>query len=197
MSRILIVNDEQTEIGQIIQILSPLKLEATGMQSGLEAYALVSSERVTQYSVILLDMFLKDIDSFALLSMLQKMDIKIPVVACVYEHSIHPVQTALQLGAWDYIHTPYNAERVQVSVRNANKHHSMLNGRQSAGQLHAVPVVDDRARIRDFGAIEDDVMRVAYQHSNGHISEMSRKLNLGRSTLYRKLKRIGIDSAGA
>ena len=45
--------------------------------------------------------------------------------------------------------------------------------------------------------IEADVIRFALQHYRGHMSEVSRKLGIGRSTLYRKLKDLGLDDGQA
>ena len=41
--------------------------------------------------------------------------------------------------------------------------------------------------------IETEVIRFALSHYRGQMSQMARKLGIGRSTLYRKLKEYGID----
>ena len=40
--------------------------------------------------------------------------------------------------------------------------------------------------------IETEVIRFALAHYRGQMSQMARKLGIGRSTLYRKMKDIGI-----
>ncbi|MEQ9244388.1 MAG: helix-turn-helix domain-containing protein, partial [Nitratireductor sp.] len=42
---------------------------------------------------------------------------------------------------------------------------------------------------------ESDVIRFALDHYRGQMSEIARRLGIGRSTLYRKLKDMGIDPA--
>ncbi len=37
------------------------------------------------------------------------------------------------------------------------------------------------------------MIRLAIDHYNGQMSEVARRLGIGRSTLYRKLKEYGID----
>jgi DNA-binding NtrC family response regulator len=37
------------------------------------------------------------------------------------------------------------------------------------------------------------MIRLAIDHYNGQMSEVARRLGIGRSTLYRKLKEMGID----
>jgi transposase-like protein len=46
--------------------------------------------------------------------------------------------------------------------------------------------------VRALEDIEADVIRLAMAHYNGCISEVARRLNIGRSTLYRKLADLGI-----
>ena len=40
--------------------------------------------------------------------------------------------------------------------------------------------------------IETETIRFALTHYHGQMSQMARKLGIGRSTLYRKMKEIGI-----
>ena len=49
--------------------------------------------------------------------------------------------------------------------------------------------------IRPLDAIEADIIRLAIGHYRGRMSEVARRLGIGRSTLYRKLGDIGIDTA--
>ena len=49
--------------------------------------------------------------------------------------------------------------------------------------------------LRSLDAIEADVIRLAIRHYQGRMSEVARRLGIGRSTLYRKLSEIGIDTA--
>ena len=49
--------------------------------------------------------------------------------------------------------------------------------------------------LRTLDAIEADVIRLAIGHYRGRMSEVARRLGIGRSTLYRKLAELGIDSA--
>src|SRR5690606_14252868 len=57
----------------------------------------------------------------------------------------------------------------------------------------AVCGIDSEGQIRSIATIEADIIRLAIEHYGGHISEISRRLGIGRTTLYRKLKEYGID----
>lgn len=49
--------------------------------------------------------------------------------------------------------------------------------------------------LRPLEEIEADVIRLAIGHYRGRMSEVARRLGIGRSTLYRKLADLGIDTA--
>ena len=48
--------------------------------------------------------------------------------------------------------------------------------------------------LRRLDEIEADVIRLAIGHYHGRMSEVARRLGIGRSTLYRKLADLGIDN---
>ncbi|WP_375427902.1 sigma-54-dependent transcriptional regulator [uncultured Sphingomonas sp.] len=49
--------------------------------------------------------------------------------------------------------------------------------------------------MRQLDEIEADVIRLAIGHYRGRMTEVARRLGIGRSTLYRKLGELGIDNA--
>ncbi len=49
--------------------------------------------------------------------------------------------------------------------------------------------------LRPLEEIEADVIRLAIGHYRGRMTEVARRLGIGRSTLYRKLSDLGIDNA--
>jgi len=59
----------------------------------------------------------------------------------------------------------------------------------------AITVFDDEGHIRPLEEIEADLIRLAIGHYRGRMTEVARRLGIGRSTLYRKLGDIGIDTA--
>jgi DNA-binding NtrC family response regulator len=60
----------------------------------------------------------------------------------------------------------------------------------SAPTLH---LTDMQGEVRPLDEIESEVIRFAIAHYRGQMSEVARRLKIGRSTLYRKLETIGID----
>jgi DNA-binding NtrC family response regulator len=53
--------------------------------------------------------------------------------------------------------------------------------------------VDDSGNMRSLADVENEMIRLAIDHYHGQMSEVARRLGIGRSTLYRKLKEMGID----
>jgi DNA-binding NtrC family response regulator len=58
---------------------------------------------------------------------------------------------------------------------------------------HALSLVDETGEIKKLDAFEAEIIRFALSHYRGHMSEVSRRLGIGRSTLYRKLKELGLE----
>jgi DNA-binding NtrC family response regulator len=59
--------------------------------------------------------------------------------------------------------------------------------------LDALPLFDLEGDIRPLEALEADIIRYAVTHYRGQMSEVARRLQIGRSTLYRKLDALGLN----
>jgi DNA-binding NtrC family response regulator len=79
-----------------------------------------------------------------------------------------------------------------------------LGGAGSSGDDNAVAINGEAigvtlympdGNLRPLEDIEADVIRLAIGHYRGRMSEVARRLGIGRSTLYRKLSDLGIDTA--
>jgi DNA-binding NtrC family response regulator len=62
---------------------------------------------------------------------------------------------------------------------------------------HGMTLVDETGELRKLEELEADIIRFALRHYRGHMSEVSRRLGIGRSTLYRKLKELGLEDEAA
>ncbi len=56
--------------------------------------------------------------------------------------------------------------------------------------------VDAAGHMRKLDEIEAEIIRMAISRYDGHMSEVARRLGIGRSTLYRKLKELGLEGEG-
>jgi DNA-binding NtrC family response regulator len=64
------------------------------------------------------------------------------------------------------------------------------NGHDSA---LGIPVVTEAGDIRPLDEIEADMIRLALGRYRGHMTEVAKRLKIGRSTLYRKMQEYGLE----
>jgi DNA-binding NtrC family response regulator len=67
----------------------------------------------------------------------------------------------------------------------------------AAGHPDVLALFDAEGDIRPLEAIEADIIRYAITHYRGQMSEVARRLQIGRSTLYRKLDALGLNGENA
>ena len=68
-------------------------------------------------------------------------------------------------------------------------------GGNAAHESAGVMLFTADGNLRPLEDIEADVIRLAIGHYRGRMTEVARRLGIGRSTLYRKLSDLGIDNA--
>ncbi len=71
---------------------------------------------------------------------------------------------------------PVEREVVRVEVHDPN----------------VLALLDERREVRPLEVLEADAIRFALNHYRGQMSTMARRLGIGRSTLYRKMKEYGL-----
>jgi DNA-binding NtrC family response regulator len=59
---------------------------------------------------------------------------------------------------------------------------------------NALRLIDENGDVRRLEDVEAEAIRFAYAHYRGQMSQMARKLGIGRSTLYRKMKDLGMEA---
>lgn len=60
----------------------------------------------------------------------------------------------------------------------------------------AILATDAAGHLRPLEEIEGQMIRLAIEKYEGHMSEVARRLGIGRSTLYRKVRDLGLDVRG-
>ena len=64
---------------------------------------------------------------------------------------------------------------------------------QHTASPYALTAVDPAGHMRKLEELESEMIRLAISRYDGHMSEVARRLGIGRSTLYRKLKELGLE----
>ena len=85
------------------------------------------------------------------------------------------------------------ADARQAGAERGPPPESFADNRE-ASRYGLARLLDERGELRPFDALEAEAIRFAVVHCGGHMSEVARRLGIGRSTLYRKLKEYGIAS---
>ena len=99
---------------------------------------------------------------------------------------------------------PQIASAMGVTPRERKQVPPMMPGKASAAQRQGHPqpnasspyvlsAADASGHMRKLEDIEAEIIRMAIARYEGRMSEVARRLGIGRSTLYRKLKELGLD----
>ncbi len=72
----------------------------------------------------------------------------------------------------------------------ATIHVPQANGKDAIG----IAALSDTGDIRSLEAVEADMIRLAFGRYRGRMTEIARRLGIGRSTLYRKMREIGLEA---
>jgi DNA-binding NtrC family response regulator len=62
------------------------------------------------------------------------------------------------------------------------------------GEELGIPALDQTGNVRALEDIEADMIRLAIGRYRGHMTEIAKKLGIGRSTLYRKMREFGLEA---
>jgi DNA-binding NtrC family response regulator len=93
---------------------------------------------------------------------------------------------------------PQIRQESTYSKRADDYHAKPLNGASNTAALSAgggITLFESDGNMRTLDEIEADVIRLAIGHYRGRMTEVARRLGIGRSTLYRKLGELGIGDA--
>ena len=83
------------------------------------------------------------------------------------------------------------ADFPQIAASSARPYGPLAAGPGAGG----VTLFRPDGNLRALDEIEADVIRLAIGHYRGRMTEVARRLGIGRSTLYRKLSELGIENA--
>lgn len=93
---------------------------------------------------------------------------------------------------------PHIATEAAYGRRQDDYHAKRLAGASAtAAMAHGpgITLYEPDGHLRKLEEIEADVIRLAIGHYRGRMTEVARRLGIGRSTLYRKLGELGIENA--
>jgi DNA-binding NtrC family response regulator len=94
-------------------------------------------------------------------------------------------------------HFPHIAVQSQYTGRETDfaPNFSRVRSDEAISGAPTVSLYTIDGHIRPLEEVEADIIRLAIGHYRGRMTEVARRLGIGRSTLYRKLGDLGIDTA--
>lgn len=114
--KVLVVDDEQINAEILSTIVNNDHLiEAEYCTDGFSAIKL---ERENRYDLILLDIYMPEMNGFETLRELRRIDEKIPVIFLTSDKSIEMIKSAEETGVQDYLTKPYTQDIVKTVVNS-------------------------------------------------------------------------------
>ncbi len=115
-ARILIVDDEPGIRQTLAGVLEDEHFAVAGAANAAEALALA---RQQAYELVLLDIWLPDLDGLQVLQQLRTLPVPPDVIIVSGHGTIETAVRATKLGAFDFLEKPLSVERTLLAIRNA------------------------------------------------------------------------------
>jgi two-component system nitrogen regulation response regulator NtrX len=121
--RILVIDDEKAIRETLSEILSDENYAVTSAASGEEGLRRLLDER---WDLVLLDVWLRDLDGLSVLESAESRVRDIPVVMISGHANVETAVKAVRLGAYDFLEKPLALERVLLTAQKAIERHDLL-----------------------------------------------------------------------
>ena len=213
--RILIVDDDPDQRSVLAQQIQRMGFTALTAEDGDRAVAMLDSSDGAPIDCVILDLVMPGLDGLGVLAHLRRSHLAVPVIVQTGHGGIDNAVSAMRTGAVDFLVKPIPTERLEAALHKAlavvSNRRRKTNSQDDPSRRRAelpdaapaditiVPVagaarahdtlslLDETGHVRPLEDIEADVIRFAIAHYGGQMSEVARRLRIGRSTLYRRL----------
>jgi DNA-binding NtrC family response regulator len=211
---LLLVEDDADEARRLAATLAHLGHRTSWVEDGDAALERLSRQT---FDAVLLDLVVPGLDGMGVLRALAARGDATPVIVAVTPGGLDGARSAIRAGACDFVVKPAGALRLEVAIANA-----LARGRtaraptlraQDGADVIRLPgavapslapvrtegldLLDDAGHVRALDAVEAELIRFACTLYGGRLTEVARRLGIGRSTLYRKLAEIEAHPAAA
>ncbi len=120
---VLVVDDEASVRSAVIGFLEDEDYRAVGAESGHEALATLDTQQV---DVVLLDVWMEEMDGLEVLRALRQRWPELPVVMMSGHGSIDLAVRATREGAYDFLEKPLSPEKLTITISRALEHRTSL-----------------------------------------------------------------------
>lgn len=178
IGNILIVDDEQANLDALRDTLEDVNYLVLSANNAENAKKIIKNNNI---DLILLDVWMARQDGISLLQELRNENIAIPIIMMSGHAEHSDVVSAMQLGANDFIKKPIS--NILSLVRDTLNNSTI---KTNANEFN-LPFKQARSEFEK---------KYFYHHlsaNNNNISKVAIVTKIERTTLYRKLKDLGID----
>ena len=183
LARILIIDDEKENTAIIQEIFHDVNYHAMVASSALEAKAVIVSH---EFDLVLMDVWMPGQDGMSLLDEWMKAGFDTPIVMMSGHAEPSDIVRALQLGAIDFLKKPLH-DLLSI-VRN------ILTRQVSVEPSQEVSGIDFSLKLKEARNLFEKQYLLHHLVLHDHnIAVVAEKAGLERTTLYRKLKDLGIE----
>jgi len=181
--KILIIDDERDNTEIIKDILEDVSYTTMLARSANEAKAIVATNT---FDLILMDVWMPGQDGISLLSQWQSEGFSTPVVMMSGHAEPSDIVKAMKLGAVDFLKKPLH-DFLPI-LRN------IMTRKESEKSTQQVSGIDYSLRLKEARNIfESQYLLHHLSVNDNNIAVVAEIAGLERTTLYRKLKDLGID----
>ena len=165
----------------------------------LERY--FSGSKIKKPDIVVFDIS-KSRDFCTHIAILRQINALIPILVLVQYADYDNAIKAVRAGAQDFLSKPIALQRLQttlhnmIALRDARYQSSLMHHQNDYDNNIHLPLINKEGNIRTIEDIEKEAITLAIQHYNGHMTEVARRLGIGRSTLYRKIDDLGLQLVG-
>lgn len=145
--------------------------------------------------VVLLDLWMPEMDGFTLLKLLHERGLEWPILVLTASDTANDAFQAVRLGAYDYLVKPVDKEHLLSRVRNAVERlqlqervarlESELDTQQSFHEI--IGTSAGMQKVFPLAELEKQAILHALTVTEGNMELAAVKLKIGRATLYRRL----------
>lgn len=142
MNRSILIIDDEASIRQSLS--GALSDEGYQVMSAPNAAQGMELIRKISPDVVIMDIWMPDVDGLTALNEIRKQGIEIPIIMMSGHGTIETAVKATKLGAFDFVEKPVELDRVLVLIRNALSARDLISGKPGASETNLNPQTPDR-----------------------------------------------------
>lgn len=182
LGKILIVDDEKENVEVIKDILEDVNYKVVITDSADKAKVIINQDK---FDLLLMDVWMPGQDGIALLEELINSGCKTPIAMMSGHAESRDIVKAIQLGAVDFLKKPLQDLLPTVRdllIKNNQSNTNKING------------IDFSLKMKDARNIfEKQYLLHNLKLYDNNVAIIADKVGIEKTTLYRKLKDLGID----